>query len=148
MTSTRSEATPFLSMERFSSLASIVVSGLRDNDDNVFLIVPTVGLGEFEQLVLLAIVHLGGETYGVPIADEIERRTGRKVARAAVYVTLRRLEDKGLVSSRMGESTPERGGKGRRHVSLTRDGSRALLEARKVAQVMWRGVTPAALRQR
>ena len=55
------------------------------------------GLGDFEQLVLLAIVHLGGESYGVPIVDEIERRTGRAVARAAVYVTLRRLEDKGFV---------------------------------------------------
>jgi DNA-binding PadR family transcriptional regulator len=106
------------------------------------------GLGEFEQLVLLAIVHLGGETYGVPIADEIERRTGRKVARAAVYVTLRRLEDKGLVASRMGESTPERGGKGRRYVSLSASGSRALLEAHRVSQEMWRGVTPAILRSR
>lgn len=106
------------------------------------------GLGEFEQLILLAIVHLGGETYGVPIADEIERRTGRKVARAAVYVTLRRLEDKGLVSSRMGESTPERGGKGRRQVSLSAEGGRALLEARKVSQEMWRGVTPGVLRSR
>ena len=66
-------------------------------------------LGEFEQLVLLAIAHLRGEAYGVPIVEEIERRTGRRVARAAVYVALRRLEDKGFVSSRMGEPVPERG---------------------------------------
>jgi PadR family transcriptional regulator, regulatory protein PadR len=105
-------------------------------------------LGEFEQLVLLAIVHLGGDTYGIPIADEIRRRTGREVARAAVYVTLRRLEDKGLVSSRMGDPTPERGGKGRRHVQLTAAGSRALLEARRVSERMWQGVTPSALRSR
>ena len=55
------------------------------------------GLGEFEQMVLLAIVHLQGEAYGIPIVEEIERRTERSVARAAVYVTLRRLEEKGLV---------------------------------------------------
>ena len=57
-------------------------------------------LGEFEQMVLLAILHLGEDVYGVPIVDEIARRTGREVAPAAVYVTLRRLEEKGLVSSR------------------------------------------------
>ena len=61
------------------------------------------GLGEFEQLVLLAIAQLRGEAYGVPIVEEIERRTGRSVARAAVYVTLRRLEEKGFVSSWMGD---------------------------------------------
>jgi PadR family transcriptional regulator, regulatory protein PadR len=105
-------------------------------------------LGEFEQLVLLAIVHLGGDTYGIPIAEEIQRRTKRQAARAAVYVTLRRLEDKGLVSSRMGDPTPERGGKGRRHVQLTAAGSRALLEARRVSESMWRGVTPSVLRSR
>ena len=108
----------------------------------------TAILGEFEQLVLLAIVHLGGDTYGIPIAEEIQRRTKRKAARAAVYVTLRRLEDKGLVSSRMGDPTPERGGKGRRHVQLTAAGSRALLDARRVSENMWRGVTPAVLRSR
>ena len=64
-------------------------------------------LGEFEQLVLLAIVHLQGEAYGIPIVEEIERRTGRSVARAAVYVTLRRLEEKGFVSSWMSDPTPQ-----------------------------------------
>src|SRR5688572_33274639 len=70
------------------------------------------GLGEFEQIVLLAIAHLQGEAYGIPIVEEIERRTGRSVARAAVYITLRRLEEKGFVSSWMSDPTPERGGKG------------------------------------
>lgn len=106
------------------------------------------GLGEFEQLVLLAIVHLRGETYGIPIVEEIERRTGRSVARAAVYVTLRRLEDKGLVSSRMGAPTPERGGKGRRYVRIEAEGARALREARNVAERMWQGLDPASLRVR
>ena len=106
------------------------------------------GLGEFEQLVLLAIVHLRGEAYGIPIVDEIERRTGRSVARAAVYVTLRRLEDKGFVSSRMSEPTAERGGKGRRYVRIEAEGARALREARHVAERMWQGVDPRSLETR
>ena len=105
-------------------------------------------LGEFEQFVLLAILHLGGESYGVPIADEIERRTGRSVSRAAVYVTLRRLEEKGLLSSWLGDPTPERGGKARRHVKLEADGARALRDARQSADKMWKGVSPAMLRTR
>ena len=103
-------------------------------------------LGEFEQTVLLAIAHLRGEAYGVPIAEEIERRTGRSVAPAAVYITLRRLEEKGLVSSRMSDPTPERGGKARRYARLEREGARALCEARELAEQMWRGLDPAALR--
>jgi DNA-binding PadR family transcriptional regulator len=103
------------------------------------------GLGEFEQLVLLAIVHLRAEAYGIPIVDEIERRTGRSVARAAVYVALRRLEEKGFVSSRMSDPTPERGGKGRRYVKIEADGARALREARHAAERMWYGVDPTSL---
>ena len=99
-------------------------------------------------MVLLAIVHLGGESYAVPIVDEIERRTGRSVSRAAVYVTLRRLEEKGLLSSWLGESTPERGGKARRHVKLEAEGARALREARQMAERMWHGVSAAMLRTR
>jgi len=106
------------------------------------------GLGEFEQLVLLAIAHLDGDAYGIPIVDEIERRTGRSVARAAVYVTLRRLEEKGLVSSRMSDPTPERGGKGRRYVKLEPEGARALREARRASERMWQGLDPASLRAR
>jgi DNA-binding PadR family transcriptional regulator len=112
------------------------------------LLVSHQGLGEFEQMVLLAIVHLRGDAYGIPIVDEIERRTGRSVARAAVYVTLRRLEDKGYVASWMGEPTPERGGKARRYVELTPEGARALRESRQIAERMWRGLDPAALRAR
>jgi PadR family transcriptional regulator PadR len=105
-------------------------------------------LGEFEQLVLLAIVHLRKDAYGIPIVDEIQRRTGREVARAAVYVTLRRLEEKGLVSSWMGEPTAERGGKGRRYVHIEPSGLRALRESRQVSEQMWRGLDPASLRLR
>src|SRR5919112_6795285 len=106
---------------------------------------PHQGLGEFEQLVLLAIAQLRGEAYGTPIVEEIERRTGRSVARAAVYVALRRLEEKGFVSSWMGDPTPERGGKGRRYVKLEAEGARALREARHVAERMWQGLDPASL---
>ena len=106
------------------------------------------GLGEFEQLVLLAIAHLRGEAYGIPIVEEIERRTGRSVARAAVYITLRRLEEKGFVSSWMSDPTPERGGKGRRYAKLESKGVTALREARFATERMWRGLDPASLRTR
>jgi DNA-binding PadR family transcriptional regulator len=105
-------------------------------------------LGEFEQLVLLAIVHLRKAAYGIPIVDEIQRRTGREVVRAAVYVTLRRLEEKGLISSWLGDPTAERGGKPRRYVSIEQSGLRALRESRKVSEQMWRGLDPASLRLR
>ena len=101
------------------------------------------GLGEFEQVVLLAILQLKGEVYGVPIVDEIERRTGRSVSRAAVYVTLRRLEEKGLVSSWMGEPTAERGGKARRCVRIEPAGVALLRETRRVLDEMWSGLDPA-----
>ena len=108
------------------------------------------GLGEFEQLVLLAIAHLHprGEAYGIPIVEEIGRRTGRSVARAAVYITLRRLEEKGFVSTWMSDPTPERGGKARRYATLEPAGARALTEARHAAERMWRGLDPASLRAR
>lgn len=99
-------------------------------------------LGEFEQLVLLAIVHLGDGVYGVPIADEILRRTGRTVSPAAVYVTLRRLEQKGLLSSTMSDPTPERGGKARRCVTVTRTGVDSLRAARQTLDNMWKGLDP------
>jgi DNA-binding PadR family transcriptional regulator len=105
-------------------------------------------LGEFEQLVLIACVHLGDDAYGVSIVDEIERRTGRRAAHAAVYVTLRRLEQKGLLLSWKGEPTAERGGKARRHVRLTKEGSAALRHSRQAFEQMWRGLDASARRLR
>ena len=99
-------------------------------------------LGEFEHMVLLAILHLGDGVYGVPIVDEIQRRTGRTVAPAAVYVTLRRLEQKGLLTSWMSDSTRERGGKSRRCVKITGAGLDSLRESRKVLDRMWKGLDP------
>jgi DNA-binding PadR family transcriptional regulator len=104
------------------------------------------GLGEFEQLVLLAIVHLRGEAYGTPIVEEIERRTGRSVARAAVYITLRRLEEKGFVSSWMSDPTPERGGKRKRHYTLRPAGRAALAGMHAALEQMSRGLKPKLVR--
>lgn len=94
-------------------------------------------LGEFEQMVLLAILHVKGEAYGVPIVEEIERRTGRTVSRAAVYVTLRRLEKRGLVTSWMSEPTGERGGKARRCARVEPEGIELLRESRRAMERMW-----------
>ena len=99
-------------------------------------------LGEFEQLVLLAILHLGDDVYGVPISDEIARRTGRTASAAAVYVTLRRLEGRGLLSSTMSAPTPERGGKSRRCVRVTAAGREALRTSRQMLDSMWKGLDP------
>lgn len=84
-------------------------------------------LGEFELLVMLAALHLGpSEAYTVSIADVIETRSGRRVRTANVYTTLQRLEGKGLVSTRLGESRPERGGKPRRLVTVLPEGIEAV----------------------
>ena len=103
-------------------------------------------LGEFEQLVLLAVIRLtaadAGEVYGVPIVEEIEKRTKRKVSRAAVYVALRRLEHKGLVATWMGDPSQERGGKARRCVRATRTGIQVLRESREAMNEMWHGLDP------
>jgi DNA-binding PadR family transcriptional regulator len=97
-------------------------------------------LGEFELLVLLAALRLGEDAHAVSIVEEIRTRANRGVQRAAVYVTLQRLEDKGLVSSWLGHPLPERGGKARRHVRLTRSGREAVRDAREALQNMWAGL--------
>ena len=96
-------------------------------------------LGEFEHLVLLAILRLGEEAYGVPIAREIESRTDREVSRAAVYIALRRLEKRGLVSSRLGAATPERGGRPKRFSRLEAAGLAQLQASRRALVRMWDG---------
>src|SRR5215831_9337385 len=97
-----------------------------------------VDLGDMEHLVLLAILRLGREAYGIPILDEVCARSGRDVSRATVYVALKRLEQKGLVSSRLGESTPERGGRAKRYFRLKPAGLRALRESRAMFLELWR----------
>ncbi len=104
---------------------------------------PKTTLGEFELLVLLATLQLGeSNAYAVSIVDEITSRTGRTVRRAAVYTTLQRLETKGLVTTWLGESRPERGGKAQRHVRLEPAGLAATAEARAALKNMWGGLDP------
>jgi DNA-binding PadR family transcriptional regulator len=86
-------------------------------------------LGEFEQLVLLALMHLGEDAYGATIRREIEARTGRRLAISAVYTTLERLEQKGLVRSWIGDPTPQRGGRRKKHYALEAAGTAALRHA-------------------
>ena len=97
-------------------------------------------LGEFEQVVLLAALRVNGEVYGVPIVEEIERRTGRSVSAAAVYVTLRRLEEKSLVSSSLSEPVAERGGKPRRCWKVKPAGVKLLRESRRMMDSLWSGL--------
>ena len=101
-----------------------------------------VALGEIEHFVLVAILRLGGESYGVPILSEITDRVGSRVSKPAVYVALRRLEAKGLLTSRLGEATPERGGRAKRLFSVTRAGARQLRESREAFERMWTNVEP------
>ena len=95
-------------------------------------------LGDIEHLVLLAILRLGREAYGIPILDEVSTRSGRDVSRATVYVALKRLEQKGLVTSRLGESTPERGGRAKRFFKLRPAGLKALRDSRAMFLSLWR----------
>ncbi len=88
-------------------------------------------LGHFEERVLLALVRLRENAYGVSVRRELSERTGREVSLGAVYTTLDRLEQKGYVSSRMGDPTPERGGRAKRYFRIEAPGMRALNECRE-----------------
>ena len=87
---------------------------------------PPPVLGEFEQIVMLALLRLGSDAYGATVCAEIEKRSGRGVSVSAVHTTLERLEQKGLVKSRIGEPTPQRGGKRKRHYEMAPLGLKAL----------------------
>jgi PadR family transcriptional regulator PadR len=97
-------------------------------------------LGELEQIVLLAILRLGDEAYGVPIRLEIEQRTGRTLTVGALYSTLDRLEHKGYVSSAFSDPTPERGGRSKRYFEVRPLGLRTLRASRDALTAMWDGV--------
>ena len=99
-------------------------------------------LGEFEQLVLLAVLRLKDDAYAVPIRQEIEDRTKRSAARGAVYITLDRLEEKGYLKSRLGEGSPERGGRPRRYYTVSTAGVRALEQSWTALRNMWAGLEP------
>jgi DNA-binding PadR family transcriptional regulator len=97
-------------------------------------------LGGFELLVLLALIRLGDEAYGVPISEAIEESSGREVAMGSVYITLERLESKGLVTSRLGEPTPERGGRAKTYFRVTAKGLREARRAQRTLVSLWNGV--------
>jgi DNA-binding PadR family transcriptional regulator len=97
-------------------------------------------LGEFELVVLLAVMGLGDDAYPVTIRNAIEARTGRKVSRPAVFITLERLEDKGLVSSRYGDPTPVRGGRAKRFFQATRAGKAAVTASLDTVSAMTEGL--------
>jgi PadR family transcriptional regulator, regulatory protein PadR len=98
-------------------------------------------LGEFEQIVLLAILRLGETAYGVTIRAEIAACTDRAPAPGALYTTLDRLEQKGLVTSRLGEPTPQRGGRAKRYVTVTESGVKAVARAQRAYQHLLKGLT-------
>jgi DNA-binding PadR family transcriptional regulator len=97
-------------------------------------------LGTLEQIVLLAAMRLGDRAYGMTIRDEIEKRTRRAVSFGAVYVTLQRLEDKGLVSSWIGEPTAERGGRAKRFFQVTANGREAVRRVQDAVASMSKGL--------
>jgi DNA-binding PadR family transcriptional regulator len=97
-------------------------------------------LGEFEQIVLLAVLRLEEGAYGVPIRQEIEKRAGRKVTVGALYATLDRLEAKGYLTSWFADPTAERGGRSRRYFRVEPLGIESLERARQMFDRMWKGV--------
>jgi len=97
-------------------------------------------LGEFELMVMLVLLRLGEDAYGVPIAREIEESSGREIAIGSVYAALERLEGKGFVCSSVGEPTPERGGRAKRYFHVTNAGLRQVRKTRQALISLWRGL--------
>lgn len=97
-------------------------------------------LGEFELMLLLAVIHLGEEAYGVPISRELDRHREKAVAIGSVYAALERLETKGLITSMLGDPTPERGGKAKRFFRITKEGLRQVHETRRVLTNLWHSI--------
>ena len=97
-------------------------------------------LGEFEQIVLLSILRLDDTAYGVSIRAEITEHTGRNVAPGALYTTLQRLEEKGFVASRLGDPTPERGGRAKRYYKVSAAGLKTVKRAHNAYQSLLEGL--------
>ena len=97
-------------------------------------------LGQFEFIVLLALLRLGDEAYGMPIAQAIEETTGRDVVLSSVYFALERLQKKGMISSTLGEPTAERGGRAKRYYRVTARGLREVRDTRRTLTKLWRRV--------
>ena len=99
-----------------------------------------LSLGEFEQIALLAILRLGETAYGVSVRAEIAEHTGRRVSPGALYTTLDRLEDKGFVTSRLGDPTPERGGRAKRYYRVSASGLEAVGRAQDAYRSLLKGL--------
>ena len=99
-------------------------------------------LGEFEHQVLLATLQLGGSAYSAPIVIEMEKRSRKSVAPAAVYIALRRLEDRGLLRSTLEGPAPHEGGRGKRMFEVTDEALRKLRESRRTLESFWDGLDP------
>jgi DNA-binding PadR family transcriptional regulator len=99
-------------------------------------------IGEFEQMVLLAVLQVREDAYGVTVHEELERHTKRPIARGAVYMTLDRLEKKGLLGSTLSEPTAARGGRAKRCYTLTRTAILALKASRRTLLSLWDGLEP------
>ena len=97
-------------------------------------------LGNFELVVMLALIRLGENAYGVPIAREIEARSGRRVSLGSIYATLERLEAKGLVSSKLGEPTSERGGRAKKYFRISGMGLREVRATQRMLMKSWQGL--------
>jgi DNA-binding PadR family transcriptional regulator len=104
-------------------------------------------LGEFEELVLLTIASLVTEAYSVAICDELLKHTGREAKLGVVHAVLHRLEEKGLVKSKLGEATSTRGGKRKRYYSVTSAGKASLIKAKEVRDALWSTIPDLALKQ-
>jgi PadR family transcriptional regulator PadR len=101
---------------------------------------PRAYLGEFELMVLLVVIRLGENAYGVPISREIEHRSGREAALGSVYAALERMEEKGLVTSRLGDPTAERGGRAKRFFSVTSQGLSEVRQTQRALTALWQGL--------
>ena len=99
-------------------------------------------LGDFEQLVMLAVLRLDDDAYGTTIRDELKARAKREVSPGAIFTALERLESRALVSSRYGEPTAARGGRSKRYYKVTLDGRRALAHALRTVRRMVQGLEP------
>ena len=97
-------------------------------------------LGEFEQMILLTVARLADEAYGMAILEELQARTGNEAAVASVYAALDRLERRGFVTSKIGASTPERGGRAKRFFKLVPAGAVALHNSRNALDSLWEGL--------
>jgi PadR family transcriptional regulator PadR len=112
----------------------------QENNYHVGIMAKPAALGEFEQLVLLAVLRLGENAYGVSIRREVAAHTKREPSPGALYTTLDRMEQKGLIQSHFGDPTPQRGGRAKRYIKVTKKGRAAVVAAQRSYQSLLQGL--------